>query len=81
MKHGFLRSIDLSPQRLLVVTTEKTCWWRRPEPERHIRAPRLNIVQTEKVHEIPFTGAATSDTGWAKRWLMVLRQERRLHRN
>ena len=25
-----------------------------------------NIVQTEKIHEVPFTGAATSDTWWVK---------------
>ena len=28
----------------------------------------MNIVQTEKIREIPFTGAVTSDTGWVKRW-------------
>ena len=28
----------------------------------------MNIVQTEKIHEVPFAGVAMSDTGWVKRW-------------
>ena len=27
-----------------------------------------NIVQTEEIHEVPFIGTATQDTGWVKRW-------------
>ena len=64
LAHAIIKSIRRS------FSSASSCGGGGDDPnQKSISMPlAMNIVQTEKIHEVPLIGAATRDTGLVKRW-------------